>query len=250
MGARKEAVDMTETTITTLDTLWGAAARHLPELSPREQEAGLVLLAELAGGEPVGASHLAQALGTSAGAAKSLLRESRLGPFVHADEAGDALGFLGLSTVRTHHRFALDGPPLWTWCALDSLFLPELLGETARVESRDPASGEPVRLTVSPAGIESVEPTSVVLSMRSPEAWEISSAARVMATACHFIFFFASRTSGERWAAKHPQTGVLSLEEALAYGKRQNALLLGQALAQRTVAAARTPRAESHESRS
>jgi len=49
------------------------------------------------------------------------------------------------------------------------------------------------------------EPAGVVLSMGRPETWDQSSAARVMATACHFIYFFASRASGERWQARHPE---------------------------------------------
>jgi hypothetical protein len=28
------------------------------------------------------------------------------------------------------HRLAANGRTLWTWCAQDSLFLPELLGDT------------------------------------------------------------------------------------------------------------------------
>lgn len=229
---------MSRDEITMLDELWEATARYFPEFSPEEQRAGIELLRELAGGEPVGAAHLAQALSISVGDAEALLRESRLSPFVHADEGGRVVGFWGLSTARMHHRFTLDGQPLWTWCAVDSLFLPELLGETARVESRDPEGGELVQLTISPTGIESVEPKGVVVSMNSPDVWEISSAARVIATACHFIFFFTTRAGGERWVAKHPKTVLLSLGEAFAWGKRQNARLFGAELERRRAHAA------------
>jgi alkylmercury lyase len=41
-----------------------------------------------------------------------------------------------------HHRFEINGLTLWTWCAWDSLFIPEILAQTARVASRDPETGE------------------------------------------------------------------------------------------------------------
>lgn len=226
---------MTQNNTTTLDQLWEAAAQRFPKFSPEEQRAGMVLLQQLAGAESVGAARFARTLSISVGEAEALLRESGLSPFVHADEDRRVLGFWGLSTAPMHHRFTLNGQPLWTWCAVDSLFLPELLDEMAQVESRDPEGGELVRLTISPTGIESVEPKGVVVSMNSPEVWEISSAARVIGTACHFIFFFTSRASGERWVAKHPKTVLLSLEDAFAWGKRQNARAFGTELAARSV---------------
>jgi alkylmercury lyase len=54
-----------------------------------------------------------------------------------------------------------------------------------------------------------------------------------MARFCHFVFFFASRRSGERWVAKHPGTFLFSLEEAFTLAKRVNARSLGLELARR-----------------
>lgn len=226
---------MTRNRTATVDQLWQAASRRLPEFSPDEQRAGIVLLKELARGQRLRAAQLADALGTSLGEAEALLRESGLSPFVHAERDGRVVGFWGLSTVPLHHRFAVNGRPLWTWGAVTGLFLPELLGKTARVESRDPEGGELVRLTITPTGIECVEPTGVAVSMLSPDAWEISSAAKMITASCHFVFFFTSRTSGERWVAKHPKTVLLSLEDAFAWGKRENAQAFGTELVERSV---------------
>lgn len=220
-------------TTTTLDELVKAADRHLPEWSPEQQRAGLVLFSELARGEPVDPPRLARALETTVPDAEALLGEPSLGQFVDADEDGSAQGFWGLSTVPTQHRFALDDRTLWTWCAFDTLFLPELLGRTARIESVDPEGGEPIRLIVSPAGIETAAPEETVVSMNSPDTWELSSAAQVIASTCHFMFFFASQATGERWAAEHPGTVLLSLEEAFKAGKLQNQRLFGTELARR-----------------
>lgn len=226
---------MTGKSLKTLDELWEAA---VPSPSPEEQRAGLVLLGELAKGEPVTVAQFAEALGGPVSAAEAVLKASPLRPLVHAGEDGRVVGFFGLSTARTHHRFSIHGRTLWANCAGDSLILPELLGETADVESRDPESGQLVRLTISPTRVEAVEPQDVTVSWMGPDTVDFTSATRIIATACHFIFFFASRASGERWVAKHPGKLLLSLDEVFAFGKRFNAHVFGRALKRRRVDAA------------
>ena len=51
-------------------------------------------------------------------------------------------------------RFEVDGHTLSTWCAWDTLFIPEILGCSARVTSADPENGETVHLVVTPGRIE------------------------------------------------------------------------------------------------
>ncbi|MPY89490.1 MAG: alkylmercury lyase [Luteitalea sp.] len=217
----------------TIDELWEAACCHFPVVSQEEQRAGIVLLRELAGGEPVTIAQLARALGTPTETAEALTRDSALSPFVHAGEEGRIQGFWGLSVTPTHHQLTVNGRKLWAWCAPDSLEHPELLGDTAEIESRDPETGQLIRLTVSPARVEAVEPTGAVVSMRRPETWNATSAARIMASACHFHFFFASRESGERWVAKHPETFLLSPDEVFAFVTRVNSHMFGTELARR-----------------
>jgi alkylmercury lyase len=206
---------MTHNPTQTIDELWEAACCRYPALSRAEQRAAIVLLSELARGGPVTIAQFAQAIGESVATAEGFVNDSGLSPFAHASDAGLIQGFWGLSTKPTPHQFTVKSRTLWTWCAYDSLFLPELLGETAAVESRDPESGQSIRLTVSPTRIEAAEPADIVVSMISPSAWDLTSAARVMASACHFIFFFASRASAERWQSRHPQTVLLPLNDAL-----------------------------------
>ncbi|WP_159587663.1 organomercurial lyase [Chelativorans xinjiangense] len=222
------------------DELWELAAQWLPVFSLAEQHAGIVLLRELAKGKAVTCSRLAQALGTTFGAAEALMRDSALRPFIHTDEGGRIIGFWGLSVAPTHHQVRVDGRKLWTWCAYDSLFIPELLGKTAEIESHDPESNELIRLTVSPERIISTEPANIVVSIGRPDTWDQSSAARIIATACHYIFFFVSRASAERWQVKHaePATILFSLDVAFDFGRRSNAHLFGAELAQRRKATA------------
>lgn len=222
---------MTPNLTATADLLWEAARSRWLVPSHEEQRAGIVLLRQLARGEPVTIAQFAQALGASCEAAETLLKNSALSSLVHADEAGRVLGFFGLSVVPTSHHLTVEGRRLWTWCAVDTLFIPELLGARAEVESRDPEAGQTVHVTVSAAGIESADPSGVVLSMNSPQTWEVTSACRIMASACHFISFFGSRAAGERWQTKHPETVLLTLDEAFTFGKYQNAHLFGAKLA-------------------
>jgi len=213
------------------DRLWEAARGRWPVPSLGEQRAGIVLLRQLAHGEPVTIAQFAQALDASDEVAGALLKKSALSPLIHTDEAGRVRGFFGLSVVPTSHHLTVEGRRLWTWCAVDTLFIPELLGARAEVESRDPETGQTVRVSVSAAGIESADPSDAVLSMNSPKTWEVTSATRIMTSACHFILFFGSRAAGERWQMKHPEALLLTLEEAFSFGKRQNAHLFGAELA-------------------
>lgn len=58
---------------------------------------------------------------------------------------------------------------LYTWCAWDALIYPPILDRTAEVESTCPASGETIRLTVTPDGVESIDPSGAVLSFPDPD---------------------------------------------------------------------------------
>jgi hypothetical protein len=66
--------------------------------------------------------------------------------------------------------------------------------------------------------------------MNSPEAWETTSALKLIVTACHYIHFFASPESGGEWTEGHPNTVLLPLDRAFAYAKRQNRRMFGTAL--------------------
>jgi alkylmercury lyase len=222
-----------ENAITTGNELWEAASRSFPQVSPEEQRFGIVLLRELARGEPVAIPQLARVLNKPVENAEALTKDSALSPFVYAGEGGRIQGFFGLSVTPTHHQIRIHGRKLWAWCALDTLAYAELLGDTAAIESRDPETGQMIRVTVSPIRIETVEPTGVVASIRRPESWDASSSDRIMASACHFHFFFDSRAAGERWVAKHPETFLLSVDEGYAFIKLINRHMFGTELAQR-----------------
>lgn len=222
---------MTQTNNTTVDELWAVAARCLPTFTPEEQRAGIGLLRELARGQPVTIDQLAQALGLRRSLAETLVRSSTLSPYIHLDEGGKIQGFMGLAVSHAGHEITLDGRRLWTWCAYDTLFLPALLGKTAEIETRDPETERVIRLSVSPAVIESAEPVGTVASIVGPQLWDHASVDLLRASACHFMFFFDLRASGETWQAKNPATVLLPLDDAFEFGKRSNAHCFGAELA-------------------
>jgi len=215
-----------------LEDYWARLEPCVKLFARDEQRAAIALYRELAKGEPVDAARLACALCVSSVEAQALLGREAIKAFSYSDEDGHVVGFRGLAVAPMHHRLEVDGRTLSTWCAWDSLFIPEILGREARVMSIDPENQQAIRLVVTPNRIEAVEPASAVMSfvMPDPQIFE-TSASNVMAKFCHFIFFFSSRESGERWVARYPGTFLYSLEEAYELARRANARSFGAGLA-------------------
>lgn len=224
---------MTQNNIPTVEQYWKALDAALPVFSPEEQRVAMTLYSELAKGQPVDAAQLGRALGVPADEAQAFLDRESFKVFIYPDDNGRVLGFGGLAVTPMHHRLKMDDRILWTWCAWDSVFIPEILGKRAHVLSPDPESGESVRLVVTPHGIESAEPESAVLSFLLPDAHDFVNSSNVIKKFCHFIYLFTSRASGEQWVAKNPGTFLYSLDDAFALAKRVNARTFGSELAQR-----------------
>ena len=83
------------------------------------------------------------------------------------DSEGNLVG-AALTPLRTPHGFRVGGRDLYAWCALDALFLPGLLGETAEVQSTCPTSGDEIRLPVSPEAEAEYTPPETVLTIVVP----------------------------------------------------------------------------------
>ena len=219
-----------------IDQYWQALEAVLPTFAEDEKRAAVTLYRELAKGSPVSATQFAAALDVPVESAEDLLGRDSIRGLVYPDEEGNVLGFGGLAAAPMPHKLHLDERTLWTWCAWDSLFIPEILGEQAQVESRDPHTGSTIRLTVTPEGVRSQEPETTVVSFVALNAELFNSSAdNVMGSFCHFVFFFESRESGEAWATKHEGTFLLTLDEAADLAKRLNARNWGAALPNSTL---------------
>jgi alkylmercury lyase len=191
--------------------------RVFPALDATGQGLSLALYRELAHGAPVSPSSLADQVGMPA---EVVIQQLRNWPGVHYDSEQRVIGFWGLTIAPMPHRLRANRRDLYTWCAWGTLFLPALLGTTLEVESACRASGDPVRLTVTPHGVESAEPAGLSVSFLLPQAEAVN--ANVITSFCHYVHFFSSRKAAKPWLHEHPETFLLSLEDANELGRRVN----------------------------
>ena len=208
-----------------IHTLAAQITAATPRLDPGLQHAALTLLRLLAQGEPVDVRDLSEALALPTAYVEETLDRS---PGVLRDDHRRVIGFMGLSiTEISDHRIHIDGRALWAWCAWDTLFLPELLDETARVASRCPRTGRGISLTVTPDGPADLAPAETVISFLVPET---QFDANVMQSFCHFVHFFVSPAAAASWTAEHPGTFPLSIDDAYRLGQLTNHAAFGVAL--------------------
>lgn len=149
-----------------------------------------VLLTLLAAGNPVPNAAIARALGVSEAEVARILTAI---PSAECDEAGNLIG-AGLSLRPTPHQFEIDGKRLYTWCALDTLMFPVLLGRTARVTSPCAATGVAVHLLAGLDAIQDLEPKEAVVSLQLFEETR-----DVRNAFCRQSNFFASADAAGAW---------------------------------------------------
>jgi alkylmercury lyase len=201
-----------------------------PALDERRQHFALTLYRLLADGRPVTRAALAEHTGATATAIDAFLDKH---PGVYVDEQGRVVGFWGLALAGTPHRLTVGGRELRTWCAWDTLFLPELLGQPAAVTSPCPTTGETIELDVTPDGVRGVTPAGAVLSfLRREQPFD----ADTIKTFCHFIHFFADEQAAGECTARHPGTFVLSIEDGVELARRTNQASFGAVLPARAQA--------------
>ena len=137
-------------------------------------------------------------------------------PGVFWDDEGHVVGFWGLAIPEMDHHFhAENGKPMYAWCALDPFLIVPVIGSPARVQSKDPVTGEPVTITVTPRGIMDLSPTTAVVSFLAPnKPFDFD----VIESFCHYVLNFASAESAERWAAEREGIILLSAAEAFEVG--------------------------------
>ncbi len=208
----------------TLKDLAQNLASAMPDLGPTEQRIATTLYRLLAAGRPVSSQKLAGRLDVSPDLVRSTLKRW---PGVFYDDNKNIVGFWGLALPETGHRFGVDGKQLYNWCAYDSLFIPEILGITARIESFCPVTGKRISLVVSPDRVEEVSPSSVVVSFLTPET---PFDENMVMSFCHYVHFFSSEKAGNKWIADHEGTFLFSVEEAFNLAKLTNSGKFGNAL--------------------
>ncbi len=171
---------------------------------------GRPLLRLLAQGEPVTIDQLAAATGRSTDQLRQALAAA---PDTEYDDAGRIVGS-GIILNPTPHHFEIDGKQLCTWCALDTLVFPAILGKPATVSSPCHATGQLVRVQVASDGVTSVEPATAVVSLVTPD-----DCCAVRSTFCNQVHFFSSPQAALPWLAEHPGASVVSVAAAYRLGR-------------------------------
>ena len=201
-----------------LDDLAARIVGCFPTLDVIEQRLSLELYRVLAKG-PVPRGTLAKRLEIPIETVNRILGSW---PGVFSDAYGRVVSYWGLALPAAHaspHRLTIDGQVLSAWCAWDTLFLPQLLGQTAHIESTSP-TGTKVRLTVSPQRVDGIDPIESQMSLLVPDCDGVQN--DVITRFCHFVHFFPSRDVAKSWTAQHPGTSLMSIHEAYILARLKN----------------------------
>ena len=200
-----------------LDKLSDFFVSTFPHMNHGEQVLARTIYQQLALGEPLSLQQLAGITEQAVDTIKETL-ENWGGTFYNDD--GNIIGFWGIAIGETPHRIQMNGRDSYTWCAWDTLFIPELVGATAQVTSICATTDKTISLTVTPQGILSTQP-DIWLSFLLP--YEKAVRENVTTSFCHFVHFFSSKTAGEAWTAQNKGTFLLNLDKAFEVGKKVNA---------------------------
>jgi alkylmercury lyase len=147
---------------------------------------------------------------------------------IQFDDRGRVVGIGGLTLEPTRHRLTVDDRTLYTWCAFDTLFAPEILGRPVAVDSNCPTSDTPIRLTVTSDGVEHPDPEDAVLSFVTPDA--DACCADIRGSFCRHVNFFASRQAALDWPEAVGDMLVLTIDEGFRLGRVRNQSAFGEIL--------------------
>lgn len=211
-----------------LDTLLDRIVGLRPNTGRHAKQFALQLYRLLARGNPVRVEELAETLNRRSFQMRRTI--DSWPSLVQQDEHKRVVGFGGLTLERTQHRFSIGGRSLYTWCAWDSLFIPEILGKTAHVQSECPVTGRSISVTVRPDGVSDCDPPEAIVSFLLPDAVDLEQDVR--GSFCEYVHFFASRDAGDEWTRRNEGTFLLTVSEAFELGRRKNASQFGDILKQ------------------
>lgn len=207
--------DKTERTEVAEEELAEAISGAMPALDVTGRQIVVAVHRLMGNGEPVTSEAIARASDVSVARVEDLLNSW---PGVYRDDEGRVVGFWGHAIARLdpEYRLHVDGRTTYAWCALDTLFIPPILGKAVGVEATCPVTGEQVSLVVDRHGARHIRPPGAVVSMVVPDG---PFGYDVVESFCHRVLFFASEEAGARWAAEHEGTKLLSVQEAFEVGR-------------------------------
>lgn len=191
-------------------------------IGEREASLHVTLLRELALGQPVTVERLAKSLNWTTDKVLLVLEKLPCGTIEYDDQR--RLIGSGITLRETPHAFVINDRPLYTWCALDALMFPTVIGERAQVQSRCPQTNNPINMTITPQRVVSLEPEDAVVSLVS-----VAASGDIRSAFCCDVLFFASRQAGEAWGRDKPSAQLVTVQEGFELGQRIAHLMLDRA---------------------
>jgi alkylmercury lyase len=163
----------------------------------------------LSKGNPVPPEQLAEIWEMPIEHVSSILEHASANGQAQVDAQGNLIGGV-LSLVPTTNRIAFDGDELYAWCAYDAIYAPGVVGKTANIVSEDPLTREPIKVTISPSGVQNVQPAGAVVSVVNANT---DLRAGPTSPRCSLQLFFSSRDSATHWLGDRTDVIILSVEE-------------------------------------
>lgn len=198
--------------------LSGYFVQAFPKINKLEQQTALAIYRSLALGKPVTIESVEKTIDQKKIVIDKIIQSW---PGVFFDDNNNIIGFWGITIETMPHHMIIDERTVYTWCAWDALFIPELINVSARVSSECPVTKQNIELQVSATQVKAISSQDIVVSFLKPNFDDFTN--DITASFCHFVFFFVNRDAGEQWCAEHPNTFLLSLDEAFTVGKQMNA---------------------------
>ncbi len=198
-----------------VDELARSISAAIPTLDATEQQIAIATYRLLAAGKAVATEAIAGAVGVPTARVETALESW---PGVYRDDAGRVFGFwgIGIAPLDPEYSLQIDGTTSYAWYALDTLFIPPLVGKTVSVQATDPVNGQRVSLVVDGNGVREVTPPGALVSMVIPDG---PFGYDVIESFCHKVLFFASEESGRSWVGEHEGTTLLTVQEAFEVGR-------------------------------
>jgi len=185
-----------------------------PQLDATGQQQAKTLYQSLASGKAISIEDFSKKINLPASETEQLLN-SWTG--VIFDDKNNITAFWGLSTTPTTHRFFINDIELFTWCAWDLLFMPHILQQTVKTETRCPITDTSIQLTISEQCIEQVSPPEAMITFIKPDLDALKQ--NVTGSFCQYIFFVASEAAGKQWQQQQENGFLLSMDQGYRLGE-------------------------------
>ena len=137
------------------------------------------------------------------------------------DDRCAVIAFSGLSLAPTHHLFIMDEAKLYTWCAFDALFLPEILRKPAALITQCPGSGAELTVQLAPSQVRAAPPGCVV-SIVMPGTKSCRNNLRK--AFCDHVNLFKNEQTFMIWSKGRQDVRCVTLGEAEVFARQRNAL--------------------------